>query len=91
MRDPDRDGERQREHVVGVRGDGAGALDAVDTPTLALGLSTDASPQALLAKIDQIGRLLESRTAALVPPGPAPERGQPTLVAIGASAGGRPR
>lgn len=70
---------------------GAGALDAVDTPTLALGLSTDASPQALLAKIDQIdqiGRLLESRSVALVPPGPAPTRGQPTLVAIGASAGG---
>ncbi|MGS0891806.1 chemotaxis-specific protein-glutamate methyltransferase CheB [Burkholderia stagnalis] len=66
---------------------GAGALDAVDTPTLALGLSSDHSPQQLLAKIDQIGRLLESRTATLVPP-PAPASGQPTLIAIGASAGG---
>ncbi|AFQ51361.1 chemotaxis response regulator protein-glutamate methylesterase [Burkholderia cepacia] len=67
---------------------GAGALDAVDTPTLALGLPSDAARQPLLAKIDQIGRLLESRTATLVPPGPALTRGQPTLIAIGASAGG---
>ncbi|EJO63276.1 response regulator receiver domain protein, partial [Burkholderia multivorans ATCC BAA-247] len=43
---------------------GAGALDAVDTPTLALGLSADAPPQPLLAKIDQIGRLLDSRAPA---------------------------
>lgn len=67
---------------------GAGALDAVDTPTLALGLPSDAGPQPLLAKIDQIGRLLESRSVTLVPPGPAPARGLPTLIAIGASAGG---
>jgi two-component system response regulator WspF len=66
---------------------GAGALDAVDTPTLALGVIADAS-QPLLAKIDQIGRLLESRSAALAPPAPTAGRGQPTLVAIGASAGG---
>ncbi|KWO01863.1 chemotaxis response regulator protein-glutamate methylesterase [Burkholderia ubonensis] len=66
---------------------GAGALDAVDTPTLALGLSVDAA-QPLLAKIDQIGRQLESRAAALAPPASAPARGEPTLVAIGASAGG---
>ncbi|KVD84317.1 chemotaxis response regulator protein-glutamate methylesterase [Burkholderia stagnalis] len=66
---------------------GAGALDAVDTPTLALGLGGDAA-QPLLAKIDQIGRLLESRPPSFAPPKPAPVRGQPALVAIGASAGG---
>ncbi|HDR9035600.1 TPA: chemotaxis response regulator protein-glutamate methylesterase [Burkholderia vietnamiensis] len=67
---------------------GAGALDAVDTPTLALGLPSDAAPQPLLAKIDQIGRLLESRAAPLAPCARMPACGQPTLVAIGASAGG---
>ncbi|CAB5301772.1 chemotaxis response regulator protein-glutamate methylesterase [Burkholderia multivorans] len=68
---------------------GAGALDAVDTPTLALGLSADAPPQPLLAKIDQIGRLLDSRAPAFVPlRPPVGAQRQPTLVAIGASAGG---
>jgi two-component system response regulator WspF len=66
----------------------AGALDAVDTPTLADNRLNDAS-QPLLAKIDQIGRLLEKpavapppRPTAIVPRGTAP------LIAIGASAGG---
>jgi two-component system chemotaxis response regulator CheB/two-component system response regulator WspF len=66
---------------------GAGALDAVDTPTLADGGLGDTS-QPLLAKIDQIGRWLESpgayrhRASASSHPGTVP------LVAIGASAGG---
>jgi two-component system response regulator WspF len=66
----------------------AGALDAVDTPTLADNRLVDSS-QPLLAKIDQIGRLLEKpavapppRPTAIVPRGTAP------LIAIGASAGG---
>jgi two-component system response regulator WspF len=65
---------------------GAGALDAVDTPTLAGG--DGGTSQSLLSKIDQIGRLLENplnyeRSAgALRRPGTAP------LIAIGASAGG---
>src|ERR1700744_5714108 len=41
---------------------GAGALDAVDTPTLADDRLGDAS-QPLLAKIDQIGQLLERPSA----------------------------
>ncbi|WP_323122053.1 chemotaxis response regulator protein-glutamate methylesterase [Burkholderia alba] len=65
---------------------GAGALDAVDTPTLAQGVL--AAP--LLDKIDQIGRLLATRTTILPPPAPAPvpPGTYPPLVAIGASAGG---
>jgi two-component system, chemotaxis family, response regulator WspF len=66
----------------------AGALDAVDTPTLADNRLVDSSLP-LLAKIDQIGRLLEKpavapppRPTAIVPRGTAP------LIAIGASAGG---
>jgi two-component system, chemotaxis family, response regulator WspF len=58
----------------------AGALDAVDTPTLADNRLSDAS-QPLLAKIDQIGNPAP-RPSAVVSRGTAP------LVAIGASAGG---
>ncbi|HVE11712.1 MAG TPA: response regulator, partial [Paraburkholderia sp.] len=68
---------------------GAGALDAVDTPTLASGNGVANASEALLTKIDQIGKLLVNRSAA------APsqtvdavrERSAP-LIAIGASAGG---
>ncbi|GAB7535881.1 chemotaxis-specific protein-glutamate methyltransferase CheB [Burkholderia sp. 3C] len=67
---------------------GAGALDAVDTPTLAQGMLADAS-QPLLAKIDQIGRLLATRGPVPAPVGVmAPASGATPLVAIGASAGG---
>lgn len=66
---------------------GAGALDAVDTPTLGDGGLGDAS-QPLLAKIDQIGRLLENPLAYRQRPGTSLRRGRVPLVAIGASAGG---
>jgi two-component system response regulator WspF len=67
---------------------GAGALDAVDTPTLADHRLADAS-QPLLAKIDQIGRLLEKPVAPPAPrPAAAVSRGAAPLIAIGASAGG---
>jgi two-component system, chemotaxis family, response regulator WspF len=67
---------------------GAGALDAVDTPTLADHRLADAS-QPLLAKIDQIGRLLEKPVVAPTPrPAAAVSRGAAPLIAIGASAGG---
>ncbi|KGS37939.1 cheB methylesterase family protein [Burkholderia pseudomallei ABCPW 107] len=68
---------------------GAGALDAVDTPTLEQGGSADPS-QPLLAKIDQIGRLLATRMPLAAPAAaaPAPQGALPPLVAIGASAGG---
>jgi two-component system response regulator WspF len=67
---------------------GAGALDAVDTPTLTDDRLGDAS-QPLLAKIDQIGRLLEKPTLAPVPrPSAVVSRGTAPLVAFGASAGG---
>ncbi|ACR32034.1 chemotaxis response regulator protein-glutamate methylesterase [Burkholderia glumae] len=68
---------------------GAGALDAVDTPTLAQGMIANES-QPLLAKIDQIGRLLATRGPLLPPSQPAGSAAlaQPPLVAIGASAGG---
>ncbi|AOK49295.1 chemotaxis response regulator protein-glutamate methylesterase [Burkholderia sp. MSMB617WGS] len=68
---------------------GEGALDAVDTPTLEQGGSADPS-QPLLAKIDQIGRLLATRTPSAAPSAaaPAPQGALPPLVAIGASAGG---
>ncbi|MGF6240478.1 MULTISPECIES: chemotaxis response regulator protein-glutamate methylesterase [Paraburkholderia] len=67
---------------------GVGALDAVDTPTLADNRLGDAS-QPLLAKIDQIGRLLDKATLAPAPrPSAGVARGAAPLVAIGASAGG---
>jgi two-component system response regulator WspF len=67
---------------------GVGALDAVDTPTLADNRLGDAS-QPLLAKIDQIGRLLDKATLAPAPrPSAGVPRGAAPLVAIGASAGG---
>ncbi|MBS6361923.1 chemotaxis response regulator protein-glutamate methylesterase [Burkholderia sp.] len=66
---------------------GAGALDAVDTPRLAEGLLGDTS-QALLAKIDQIGRLLEKSAPAVTQAATAAHNGGLPLVAIGASAGG---
>jgi two-component system response regulator WspF len=67
---------------------GVGALDAVDTPTLGDNRLADAS-QPLLAKIDQIGQLLDKPGAA-PPPRPlaAISRGAAPLIAIGASAGG---
>ena len=64
---------------------GAGALDAVDTPRLGDGAAGDTT-RLLLAKIDQIGRLLDApaaRASPARPPAPAA-----ALVAIGASAGG---
>jgi two-component system response regulator WspF len=70
---------------------GAGALDAVDTPTLSDRTLSDTS-QPLLAKIDQIGRLLDKptigrpRTSAALRTGAGSNAVQ--LVAIGASAGG---
>jgi two-component system, chemotaxis family, response regulator WspF len=67
---------------------GVGALDAVDTPTLADNRLSDAS-QPLLAKIDQIGRVLDKPSASFAPrPGPITPSGNAPLVAIGASAGG---
>jgi chemotaxis response regulator CheB len=67
---------------------GAGALDAVDTPTLADGAQgVDAQP--LLVKIDQIGRVLQPQTPSCVRPNSARARtGATPLIAIGASAGG---
>lgn len=66
----------------------AGALDAVDTPTLAGNRLGDAS-QPLLAKIDQMGRVLDKPAVTLAPrPGPIMASGRAPLVAIGASAGG---
>ncbi|MEM5340003.1 chemotaxis response regulator protein-glutamate methylesterase [Paraburkholderia azotifigens] len=66
---------------------GAGALDAVDTPTLA-GRGIGESAQLMLQKIDQIGRLMDRpsalRQAAVAPLRPDAQK----LVAIGASAGG---
>jgi two-component system, chemotaxis family, response regulator WspF len=67
---------------------GAGALDAVDTPTLASGDSLADAAVALLAKIDQIGKLLVNRTAPLQPVAAAVSERASPLVAIGASAGG---
>jgi two-component system, chemotaxis family, response regulator WspF len=66
---------------------GAGALDAVDTPTLVdSGLGNTA--QLLLAKIDQIGRLIGQPHANRQSPHDSPRDGSIPLVAIGASAGG---
>ncbi|RKU01290.1 chemotaxis response regulator protein-glutamate methylesterase [Burkholderia sp. Nafp2/4-1b] len=66
---------------------GAGALDAVDTPRLGAGSNGDTA-QLLLAKIDQIGRLLDKPTSAARPAGTAARGDGGRLVAIGASAGG---
>ncbi|HEY2000546.1 chemotaxis response regulator protein-glutamate methylesterase [Paraburkholderia sp.] len=65
----------------------AGALDAVDTPTLADHRVADAA-QPLLAKIDQIGRLLDKPAAYQQRPSAPLTRGDAPLIAIGASAGG---
>ncbi|WGS46612.1 chemotaxis response regulator protein-glutamate methylesterase [Burkholderia sp. JSH-S8] len=66
---------------------GAGALDAVDTPRLGQGTNGDTT-QLLLAKIDQIGRLLERPASGARPAGAAARGDGGPLVAIGASAGG---
>lgn len=66
---------------------GAGALDAVDTPTLGDNRLGDAS-QPLLAKIDQIGRLLGKPLVYRQRPGTSLRRDSLPFVAIGASAGG---
>jgi two-component system chemotaxis response regulator CheB/two-component system response regulator WspF len=69
---------------------GAGALDAVDTPSLS-GPDAQKSITTLIAKIDSIGALVKERHApvskASEPTVREPERDMP-LVAIGASAGG---
>ncbi|KVM60923.1 chemotaxis response regulator protein-glutamate methylesterase [Burkholderia ubonensis] len=65
---------------------GAGALDAVDTPRLGEGANGDTT-RLLLAKIDQIGRLLDKPPRAARAAGTACGDSGP-LVAIGASAGG---
>jgi two-component system, chemotaxis family, response regulator WspF len=67
---------------------GAGALDAVDTPTLA-GPAARGTMDLLLAKIDQIGRLHRAPDAARAPAAAAGTTAcRVPLVAIGASAGG---
>ena len=71
---------------------GAGALDAVNTPTLA-GPGASVNARALLAKIDMLGRLIGQTSAPtrapLVLPGPAAGgSGRRWLFAIGSSAGG---
>jgi two-component system response regulator WspF len=70
---------------------GAGALDAVNTPTLA-GPGAEANARALLAKIDLLARLVEVAPAPTAPPfAPAAGAGRANrawLFAIGASAGG---
>ena len=68
---------------------GAGALDAVDTPTLA-DSSRSVTLQPLLIKIDQIRHILELPNATREPTSPVRSgaRGTFPLIAIGASAGG---
>ncbi|MBB3259830.1 chemotaxis response regulator CheB [Paraburkholderia bannensis] len=67
---------------------GAGALDAVDTPTLA-GADARSTMDLLLAKIDQIGRVNGVTEATRAPAALAAGTGVlAPLVAIGASAGG---
>ncbi|MBI5769839.1 MAG: chemotaxis response regulator protein-glutamate methylesterase [Verrucomicrobia bacterium] len=70
---------------------GAGALDAVNTPTLS-GPEAEANARALLAKIEVLGRLIdhsdtETRLPFPVPP-PVGAAGRRWLFAIGSSAGG---
>ncbi|CAB3761656.1 chemotaxis response regulator protein-glutamate methylesterase [Paraburkholderia solisilvae] len=69
---------------------GAGALDAVDTPTLAGGGDAHEAAQTLLAKLDQIGHQLANRPLPAAPVQAAEASGAdaPWLIAIGASAGG---
>jgi len=66
---------------------GVGALDAVDTPTLASGGAGDASPP-LLAKIEQIGRLLEKPSTYRQRASVSWRRSAVPLIVMGASAGG---
>jgi two-component system response regulator WspF len=70
---------------------GAGALDAVNTPTLA-GPEAAANARGLLVKIDMIGRLIGVAATPTTPPfAPTAHRsgaGRTWLFAIGASAGG---
>jgi two-component system, chemotaxis family, response regulator WspF len=67
---------------------GAGALDAVDTPTLA-GPDARRTMDLLLAKIEQIGRVAGTPDLGARAPGlTAPRAKDAPIVAIGASAGG---
>lgn len=71
---------------------GAGAVDAVNTPTL-FGPEAPANARALLAKIDMIGRLIGINATATAAPFPVrvaggDGAGKKWLFAIGASAGG---
>jgi two-component system chemotaxis response regulator CheB/two-component system response regulator WspF len=66
---------------------GAGALDAVDTPTLA-GADARRGAAVLIAKIDQIGARLASARGAVTAAGAPRAAAGCGLVAIGASAGG---
>jgi two-component system response regulator WspF len=71
---------------------GAGALAAVNTPVLGPRGDLDGD-QAMLAKIDTVGRLVRQRSAAPTrspapPPASPPAQRLPPLVAIGASTGG---
>lgn len=72
---------------------GAGALDAINTPILGMN-GTGAGHEALLHKIDMVGRLIEApkRIARLqepIPHNPCAVPGRcPPLIAIGASTGG---
>ncbi|MGA0611153.1 chemotaxis response regulator protein-glutamate methylesterase [Caldimonas sp. KR1-144] len=66
---------------------GAGALDAVDTPSLAQGLHGDGA-DSLLRKLDGIDAQLRGRGRAPAGSGPPAGAAAAQLVAIGASAGG---
>lgn len=70
---------------------GAGAIDAIDTPIVGKGDLRKASA-ALLAKIDQIGRIatdrVPARSAEPRPPPTPPRDEARQIVAIGVSAGG---
>lgn len=68
---------------------GAGALDVVSTPTLAIG-SRDATAIALLTKMRLIGQLGIARGEQALPAMSSQGAAAETLIAIGASAGGPP-
>jgi len=66
---------------------GAGALDAVQTPTLG-GDRAAQGVAAFLYKIDSVARLVVDPSEPAAPVAPRPNDRAPQLVAIGASAGG---
>lgn len=90
VRHPRRDGDHRGQSRQGVRGDGYGALDAVNTPVLGRGQHLDGA-EPLIQKLRTVARLVvghESRAKSVSFHPEAADTSSVPVVAIGASTGG---